>query len=73
MLKAYFKFMKIISKAILTILMLLLFCNVFAQVSLGPKIGLSYSKLGGDYTNSKFMPGSYFFGAMFNIKFYDYF
>lgn len=39
-----------------------------AQVSVAPKIGLSYSKLRGDLQNSKVLPGA-FFGGMVNMKF----
>lgn len=38
-----------------------------AQFSVAPKIGLSYSTLGGDLSNSKIMPGA-FFGGMVNMR-----
>ncbi len=41
--------------------------SVHAQFTLAPKIGLSYSTFGGDFTNSRLMPGA-FFGGMLNYK-----
>ncbi len=51
----------------LTALILLSVSFLRAQVSVAPKIGLSYSNFGGDFTNAKLMPGA-FFGGMMNYK-----
>lgn len=41
--------------------------NVNGQISIAPKIGLSYSRLTGDLSNLAVMPGAYF-GGMVNVK-----
>lgn len=64
--------MKIRIKTIFSVLLLLAVFTINAQVSIAPKIGLSYSKLGGDFNNSKFMPGA-FFGGMFNFPIHELF
>ncbi len=42
--------------------------SVIAQVSLAPKIGLSYTKLSGDLNNTRYMPSA-FVGGMINVDF----
>ncbi len=59
-------------KVIFSALLLLFVETIQAQVSIAPKIGLSYSKLGGDYTNSKYMPGA-FFGGMLNFRIHEFY
>jgi hypothetical protein len=53
--------------AVVILLLFSLFLNINAQVSFAPKIGLSYSKLSGDLTNARYMPGA-FFGGIVNYK-----
>ena len=65
--------MKINKKAAcLPVLLLFFVFNIYAQVSFAPKIGLSYSKLGGDLTNVRFMPGA-FFGGITNFKLHTFY
>ncbi len=53
--------------AAFAILLLFFIYNLHAQVSIAPKIGLSYSKLEGVYSNAEYMPGA-FFGSMLNFR-----
>ena len=63
--------MKIKKKKVLSAALFIFFVfTVHAQVSIAPKIGLSYSKLSGDYVNAEYMPGA-FFGGMLNYRFHE--
>ena len=63
--------MKLNKKAISFSVMFLFFLfTIQAQVSIAPKIGLSYSKLTGHYTNAEYMPGA-FFGGMLNFRIHE--
>jgi hypothetical protein len=65
--------MKINKKAVLSAALILFsMISVQAQVSVAPKIGLSYSNLEGDFTNSGFLPGA-FFGGMLNARLHNYY
>lgn len=58
-------------KTVLSVVLLLVsIFTIQAQITLGPKIGLSYSTFKGDFENTKFMPGAYF-GGMVNYEIHD--
>lgn|SRR5690554_149976 len=59
--------MKISKTTVILPVLLMIIFNLNAQVSVAPKIGLSYSKLTGDLSNLAVMPGAYF-GGMINLK-----
>lgn len=44
------------------------FLTANAQISVAPKIGLSYTKLSGDFTNARFMPSAVV-GGMIDVRF----
>lgn len=65
--------MKIKKKAVLfTAILFFIVIIGNAQIAVAPKIGLSYSNLGGDLLNSKTMPGA-FFGGMANLRVHNYY
>ena len=53
---------------ILVVLSYLFVATINAQVSIAPKIGLSYTKLSGDLNNTQYMPSA-LVGGMVNIDF----
>ncbi len=61
--------MKIIKKTVLFAALLFISVSFLkAQVTIAPKIGLSYSSFVGDFTNTKVMPGAFFGGILnFNV------
>lgn len=65
--------MRINKKALLFAASLLIsIFSLHAQVTIAPKIGLSYSKFGGDFNDAKIMPGA-FFGGMLNFNIHEFY